>query len=196
MVRCFRELKDTYFLDREVGMGSVMTRWGFGFFIVAALSASLLAMSAGPAATSGDEAKKAVAAQEKFPGFVGSIEDLTIQNSHFRKVLFTGNYLQLVVMSLKPGEEIGKEVHHHVDQFFRIDAGEGKLLVGEDGKESYPLRDGDALVVPAGVVHNIVNTSKTAPLQIYTLYSPPNHPAETVHKTKAEAEEADEHEHH
>lgn len=174
-------------------MRSIMMRCVFGLFILASLS--LMTMGNVTAAASGDEVKPAPA-QEKFSGFVGSIEDLTIRNADFRRVLFTGKHLQLVVMSLKPGEGIGKEAHHHVDQFFRIDAGEGKLLVGEDGREAYPLRDGDALVVPAGVVHNIVNTSKTASLQLYTLYSPPNHPAETVHKTKAEAEAAEEHEHH
>jgi mannose-6-phosphate isomerase-like protein (cupin superfamily) len=163
--------------------------------MMAALSVVLPAVGDAPAAAGGDGAE-AAPLQEKFSGFVGPIEDLTIQNTHFRKVLFTGKHLQLVVMSLKPGEEIGKEVHHHVDQFFRIDAGEGKLVFGDDGKESFPVRDGDALLVPAGVVHNIVNTSKTESLQLYTLYSPPNHPAETVHKTKAEADEAEEHEHH
>lgn len=174
-------------------MRSFMTRVGSGLCLLAVLSVSLLALSGEPARTSGDELKKAPPGQEKFSGFVGSIEDLTIENSFFRKVLFTGKHLQLVVMSLKPGEGIGKEVHHHVDQFFRIETGEGKLVIGEDEKEAYPLQDGDALVIPAGVLHNILNTSTTEPLQIYTLYSPPNHPAETVHKTKAEAEE---HGHH
>lgn len=174
-------------------MRSVMTRCGLGLLMLAALSASLLAKSDEPAKAPGEETKQAVPMQGKFTGFIGSIEDLTIQNTFFRKVLFTGKYLQLVVMSLKPGEEIGKEVHPDVDQFFRIDAGEGKLLVGEDGKEAYPLSNGDALLVPAGVLHNIVNTSKTAPLQLYTLYSPPSHPAGTIQKTKAEAEE---HGHH
>lgn len=173
-------------------MRAIEMRCGFRLFVLAALAASVMAMGSVQVAASGDEAKPAPA-PEKFSGFVGSIEDLTIQNTLFRKVLFTGKHLQLVVMSLKPGEEIGKEVHHHVEQFFRIDAGEGKLVVGEDGTETYPLRNGDALVVPPGVLHNIVNVSKTESLKLYTLYSPPNHPAGTVHETKAEAEEQEHH---
>lgn len=119
-------------------------------------------------------------------GFVDNIEKLTLKNNNFRKVLFTGKYCQLVVMSLKPGEEIGMEVHPSVDQFFRVDSGTGKVLMGTVEKR---LKDGFAIVVPAGTKHNIINTSKTEDLKLYTLYSPPNHPKGTVHKTYEEAEE-------
>ncbi|MBN1168434.1 cupin domain-containing protein [Candidatus Woesebacteria bacterium] len=119
-------------------------------------------------------------------GFVDNIEKLTLKNNNFRKVLFTGKFCQLVVMSLKPGEEIGMEVHPDVDQFFRIDSGMGKVIMGREEKR---LKDGSAIVVPAGTKHNIVNTSKTDDLKLYTVYSPPNHPKGTVHKTYEEAEE-------
>ena len=121
--------------------------------------------------------------------YVGSIEKLTIENTFFRRVLFTGPYSQLVVMCLQPGEAIGDEVHPKVDQFFRIERGEAKFVFSE--KEEHVVRDGDAVVVPAGTYHNVVNASKTVPLKLYTIYSPPNHPDGTVHKTKAEAEEAE-----
>jgi mannose-6-phosphate isomerase-like protein (cupin superfamily) len=127
-------------------------------------------------------------------GFVGPIEDLTEKNTYFRKVLFTGKYAQLVVMCLQPGEEIGNEVHNNVDQFFRIEEGEAKFVFGN--KEEHVVRDGDAVIVPAGTYHNVINTSKSRQLKIYTVYSPPNHPDGTIHKTKAEAEEAEKHEHH
>jgi mannose-6-phosphate isomerase-like protein (cupin superfamily) len=119
-------------------------------------------------------------------GFVDNIEKLTLNNINFRKVLFTGKYCQLVVMSLKPGEEIGMEVHSDVDQFFRVDSGTGKVVMGTVEKR---LKDGFAIVVPAGTKHNIINTSKTEDLKLYTVYSPPNHPKGTVHKTYEEAEE-------
>jgi mannose-6-phosphate isomerase-like protein (cupin superfamily) len=122
-------------------------------------------------------------------GFVGNIEKLTEKNTYFRQVLFTGKYTQLVVMSLKPGEEIGNEVHKTVDQFFRIEVGSAKFIF--NGKEEHVVKAGDAVVVPAGTFHNVVNALKTKPLKLYTLYSPPNHPDGTVHKTKAEAEEAE-----
>lgn len=127
-------------------------------------------------------------------GYVGPIEDLTSKNDYFRQVLFTGRYCQLVVMSLKPGEEIGREVHDHVDQFFRIEEGEAKFIFND--KEEHQTRPGDGIVVAAGTVHNVINTSKTQALKLYTLYAPPNHPDGTVHKTKAEAEAAEEHGHH
>jgi mannose-6-phosphate isomerase-like protein (cupin superfamily) len=127
-------------------------------------------------------------------GFTGHIEDLTLKNSYFREVLFTGKYAQLVVMCLQPGEEIGNEVHQTVDQFFRIEEGEAKFIFG--GSEEHIVHDGDAVVVPAGTFHNVINTSKTGSLKLYTVYSPPNHPDGTIHKTKAEAEEAEKHEHH
>jgi len=122
-------------------------------------------------------------------GYVGSIEKQTLKNTYFREVLFTGKYSQLVVMCLQAGEEIGDEVHPNVDQFFRIEQGEAKFVLNEN--EEHLVREGDAVVVPAQTYHNVINTSKTAELKLYTIYSPPNHPAGTVHKTKAEAEAAE-----
>ena len=127
-------------------------------------------------------------------GFAGSIEKLTEKNNYFRQVLFTGKHAQLVVMCLQKGEEIGNEVHPIVDQFFRIEEGEAKFIF--NGSEEHVVGAGDAVIVPAGTYHNVINTSKTKQLKLYTLYSPPNHPDGTVHKTKAEAEAAEKHEHH
>ena len=127
-------------------------------------------------------------------GYVGDIEQQTLKNGFFRQVLFTGSYCQLVVMCLQGGEEIGNEVHPAVDQFFRIEEGEAKFVFS--GTEEHVVHNGDAVVVPAGTFHNVLNTSKTKALKLYTVYSPPNHPAGTVHKTKAEAEEAEKHAHH
>lgn len=118
-------------------------------------------------------------------GFHTNIEQETLENDNFRKVLFTAPHSQLVLMSLLPGEEIGMEVHPMVDQFFRFEAGEGKAVL--NGEES-SFKDGDVVIVPAGTNHNIVNTSDTHPLKLYTIYSPANHPDGTIHKTKAEAE--------
>jgi len=120
-------------------------------------------------------------------GYLVAIEKKTLANNYFRQVLFTGKYAQLVVMSLKPGEEIGNEVHKKVDQFFRIEEGTATFVF--NGKERHKAKDGDAVIVPAGTYHNVINASKTEKLKLYTLYSPPNHPDKTVHKTKAEAEE-------
>jgi mannose-6-phosphate isomerase-like protein (cupin superfamily) len=125
-------------------------------------------------------------------GYVGPIEKKTLSNTYFRQVLFTGKHAQLVVMCLQPGEEIGNEVHAHVDQFFRIEQGEARFVF--NGKEEHVVRDGDAVVVPAGTYHNVLNNSKATQLKLYTVYSPPNHPDGTVHKTKAEAMEAEEEE--
>ncbi|MDD3647151.1 MAG: cupin domain-containing protein [Candidatus Dojkabacteria bacterium] len=124
-------------------------------------------------------------------GYVDNIEKLTQDNEYFRQVLFTGTYCQLVLMSLKPNEEIGKEVHNTVDQFFRVESGEGKIVM--DGEEK-DIKDGDAIIVPAGTEHNLINTSSELPLKLYTIYSPPNHPDGKVHKTKEEAM-ADEEDH-
>jgi mannose-6-phosphate isomerase-like protein (cupin superfamily) len=126
--------------------------------------------------------------------YVGPIEKQTLANTYFRQVLYTGPHTQLVVMCLQPGEEIGDEVHSNVDQFFRIEQGEAKFVFNE--KKEYLVHDGGAVVVPAGTYHNVINTSKTAQLKLYTLYSPPNHPDKTVHKTKAEADAAEAAEHH
>src|SRR6202158_6131829 len=108
-------------------------------------------------------------------GYVGSIEKQTLENTYFRQVLFTAQHSQLVLMCLRPGEEIGDEVHPNIDQFFRIERGEGKFVFNE--KVERTVHDGDAVVVPAGTYHNVVNTSKTAMLKLYTIYSPPKHPA-------------------
>lgn len=123
--------------------------------------------------------------------YVGAIETQTLKNTFFRQVLFTGKHAQLVVMCLQPGEEIGDEVHPNIDQFFRIEQGEAKFIFEE--KQEHIVRDGGAVVVPAGTYHNVINTSKTAQLKLYTVYSPPNHPAGTVHATKAEADAAEHH---
>ena len=127
-------------------------------------------------------------------GFVGDIEKLTEENEYFRQVLFTGKYTQLVVMCLQPGEEIGNEVHHTVDQFFRIEEGEARFSFG--GTEEHVVKSGDAVIVPAGTFHNVINSSTKEQLKLYTLYSPPNHPDGTVHKTKEEAEAAEAAHHH
>jgi mannose-6-phosphate isomerase-like protein (cupin superfamily) len=126
--------------------------------------------------------------------YVGPIEKQTLENTYFRQVLFTGRHAQLVVMCLQPGEEIGSEVHANVDQFFRLEQGEAKFVF--DGNVERLVRDGEAVVVPAGTFHNVINTSETQQLKLYTVYSPPNHPPGTVHKTKAEADAAEAAEHH
>ena len=123
-------------------------------------------------------------------GYHADIEKITLRNEYFREVLFTGPHSQLVAMAIKPGDEIGTEIHNGNDQFFRIEAGKGKAVLA--GKE-FQLEDGMVVVVPAGVQHNIINTSANEMLKLYTIYSPPQHPEGTVHKTKAEA---DAHEHH
>jgi mannose-6-phosphate isomerase-like protein (cupin superfamily) len=123
-------------------------------------------------------------------GYHGNIEDLTLDNSFFRKVLFTGPNSQLVVMSLKPGEDIGEEVHEE-DQFFRFEGGRGKVVLGET--EEYEVKDGDAVVVPAGLKHNIINISENEELKLYTIYSPAHHPEGTVHETKEIAMEEEDH---
>jgi mannose-6-phosphate isomerase-like protein (cupin superfamily) len=127
-------------------------------------------------------------------GYVGPIEAQTLKNGYFRQVLFTGKHCQLVVMCLQGGEEIGNEVHPNTDQFFRIEEGEAKFVF--NGTEEHTVHDGEAVVVPAGTYHNVINTSKTKALKLYTVYAPPNHPDGTIHKNKAEAEAAEEQEHH
>lgn len=125
-------------------------------------------------------------------GYVGPIEKQTLENTYFRKVLFTGKHSQLVVMCLQMNEEIGNEIHPNVDQFFRIEQGEAKFIFNEN--EEHIVHDGDAVVVPAGTYHNVINTG-TGELKLYTIYSPPNHPDGTVHKTKAEAKTTEAAEH-
>lgn len=126
-------------------------------------------------------------------GYFGHIEQETVSNENFRKVLYTGKFSQLVVMSLLPGEEIGMEVHDHVDQFFRFEFGSGKAVL--NGEEVMFTAD-DVLIVPAGTNHNIINTSTTEKLKMYTIYSPANHPEGTVHQTKQDAVAAELAEHH
>ena len=117
--------------------------------------------------------------------YVGSIEKTTLNNPFFRQVLFTGEHSQLVVMCIQPGDDIGNEVHGGTDQFFRIEEGEGKFVFDESDEHS--VGTGDAVVVPAGTHHNVINTSSTKALRLYTIYSPPNHPPGTIHQTKADA---------
>ncbi len=121
-------------------------------------------------------------------GYVADIEEKTANNRNFRTVLFTTPRSQLVVMNIRPNEDIGSEVHGDVDQFIRVETGEGKAVL--NGKE-YSLRDGSAVVIPAGVEHNIINTSVKEDMKLYSIYTPPEHPDGTVHKTKAEAEAAE-----
>jgi mannose-6-phosphate isomerase-like protein (cupin superfamily) len=122
-------------------------------------------------------------------GFVANIEDLTENNADFRRVLYTGHNLQLVLMSLRPGEDIGLETHSDRDQFFRVETGAGEVWI--DGATT-PVQADDAFVVPAGAQHNVVNTG-TEPLRIYTIYGPPEHRDGVVHPTKADAEANEEH---
>lgn len=122
-------------------------------------------------------------------GFVTNIEAVTLENEDFRRVLYTAEHSQLVVMSISAGEDIGEEVHD-VDQFIRIEEGEGQSIL--DGVER-DLTDGSVVVIPAGVRHNIKNTSQSDALKLYTLYSPPHHKDAIVHKTKADALKDDEH---
>jgi len=117
-------------------------------------------------------------------GYKENIEKLTLENSDFRRVLYTARFSQLVLMTLRPGEEIGNEVHTG-DQFFRFEKGTGKALL--NNSDAYDLSDGDVLIIPAGTWHNIINTSASEPLHIYTLYSPPHHRDGIVHATKTAA---------
>ncbi|HEX6002462.1 MAG TPA: cupin domain-containing protein [Burkholderiales bacterium] len=114
------------------------------------------------------------------PGYTINIERATLENNDYRRVLYTGRNTQLVLMTLQAGEEIGLETHEEHDQFIRVESGVGKVLLG--GK-AHPLEDGSAVVIPAGVEHNVINTSRE-PLRLYTLYSPPEHADGTVHRTK------------
>lgn len=118
-------------------------------------------------------------------GYVAHIETDTIENSNFRKVVYTAAHCQLVLMSLLPGEEIGLEIHPENDQFFRFEAGQGEVLI--DGV-AHPVRDGTAVIVPAGAEHNVKNTSATESLKLYTIYAPAHHKDGIVRVTKAEAE--------
>lgn len=116
-------------------------------------------------------------------GYFGAIETLTKENENFRKVLYTGEHMQLVLMSLLPGEDIGLEVHEENDQFFRFEAGAGAVMVGET---TYTVADGDSVIVPAGTEHNVINTG-TESLRFYTIYAPAHHRDGIVRETKQEA---------
>jgi mannose-6-phosphate isomerase-like protein (cupin superfamily) len=122
-------------------------------------------------------------------GFVDNIQTLTEENNDFRHVLYTGKNLQLVLMALQPSEEIGEEIHKDRDQFFRVEKGEGAIII--DGNRS-KIKNDDAMIVPAGARHNVINTGKI-PLQLYTIYAPPEHADETIRATKADAEALKEH---
>lgn len=118
-------------------------------------------------------------------GFVTNIEKDTVNNESYREVLYTSNHSQLVLMSLHPGEEIGEETHGN-DQFFRIESGIGKIIIN---KEEYEVKDGSAAVIPAGATHNVINTSDSESLKLYSIYSPPHHKEGTIHKTKSDQQE-------
>lgn len=122
-------------------------------------------------------------------GFKSNIEKDTLKNKNFRKVLYTGQHLQLVLMSLKPKEEIGAEVHAENDQFLRFEVGKGRVIID---KTTYSVKDGDAVIVPAGAKHNVINVSATEDLKLYTIYAPPHHKDQIVRKTKESAEANDE----
>ena len=122
-------------------------------------------------------------------GFVEDIETITESNKDFRRVLYTAHHLQLVVMSLKPGEEIGEETHNDTDQFFRVEKGKGEVVING---ETHKIRADDAIIVPAGARHNVINTGNKR-LKLYTLYAPPQHRDGIVRKTKQEAAESEEH---
>lgn len=123
--------------------------------------------------------------------YTGNIENETLENDYFRKVIFTAKNMQLVLMTLQPDEEIGTEIHEKVDQFFRIEQGEAKFFID---KKEFVARDGDAVIVPAGAKHNVVNVG-LGPVKLYTIYSPPNHPDGTINKDKKEADEYEKHHH-
>ncbi len=122
-------------------------------------------------------------------GYKENIEQSTIENSNFRKVLYTGQHMQLVLMSLRPNEEIGLETHTENDQFFRFEKGGGKVLVGET---EYTVGDGDVIIVPAGTQHNVINTSSSEDLKLYTIYAPSHHKDKIIRSTKQEAVEHEE----
>ncbi len=123
-------------------------------------------------------------------GYVTVLEKETRKNADFRRVLYTGKYSQLVLMSLKPGEEIGEETHESVDQFFRFEAGQGKVVI--DGME-HRVKDGNGVIVPAGAKHNVINTSKRANLRLYTIYSPAEHQDGVIRHSKKDAMASEEH---
>ncbi len=116
-------------------------------------------------------------------GYIIDIEDATKENNNFRKVLYTAKNSQLVVMSIKPGEDIGEEIHE-LDQFIRIEKGKGKVILND---VKHPIEDDFAIIIPAGVKHNVINTAKCGVLKLYTVYSPPEHKDGIIHSTKKDA---------
>lgn len=126
-------------------------------------------------------------------GWVADIERATLDNDTFRTVLYTGEHTQLTVMRLGPGEDIGREMHPHLDQFLRLEQGSARVELGrseDDVEETREVEDDWAIIVPAGVWHNVVNTG-SGDVKLYSLYSPPEHPDGTVHRTKEDAEKAE-----
>ena len=121
-------------------------------------------------------------------GFKNNIEKEALKNENLRKVPYSGKHLQVVLMSLKPGEEIGMEIHESTDQFFRFEGGKGKCII--DGNE-YKVENGDAIVVPAGAKHNVINTDSVKGLKMYTIYAPPHHLDGLINATKKDAETKD-----
>jgi mannose-6-phosphate isomerase-like protein (cupin superfamily) len=117
-------------------------------------------------------------------GFAANLEEETKKNSDFRRVLYTGKYSQLVLMCLKPDEDIGMETHDTVDQFFRFEEGEGVVVIDAT---RHSVKDGSGVIVPCGAKHNVINTSRTKNLKLYTIYSPPEHQDKVIRKTKQEA---------
>lgn len=130
--------------------------------------------------------------EEIIAGYVTDIERKTLENENFREVLFTAERLQLVVMSLAPEDDFGLETHDDVDQFIRVETDKGKVVLNE---EEHELQDGSVVVIPAGTKHNVINTSQSESLKLYTIYTPPEHPDGTINKDKAEALEYEK-EHH
>lgn len=149
-------------------------------FTAAAVSAKELSSMAGK-----ETCKTVEKTKNKMKGFSINIEKATLENNDFRKILYTARHSQLALMSLKPGEEIGTEVHKNNDQFIRIEEGQGKCII--NGYE-HKLDKGSAVIIPAGAQHNVINTMKTSPMKLYTVYSPPHHKDQIVRTTKQEAE--------
>jgi mannose-6-phosphate isomerase-like protein (cupin superfamily) len=147
------------------------------------LAAALGSAVAGLGFLAAPEAGARQAKAARIQGFVGDISKMTERNADFRHVLYTGKHLQLVMMSLDPGEDIGEETHQDIDQFFRIEEGRGEVVI--DGRRTR-IEGDDAILVPAGAKHNIVNTGRE-PLRFYTIYGPPEHEDRTVHATKRDA---------
>lgn len=116
-------------------------------------------------------------------GYMINLEETTLDNQDYRRVLYTAPHSQLVVMSIAPSDEIGEEIHPEHDQFIRVEKGVGQAIIGED---TYDLADGVAIIIPAGQLHNVINSSQTEPLQLYTVYTPPEHPENKVHHSKAD----------